>query len=210
MKSWVLQNIEQIAKKNSETFFIPSLNERESQGIDDEVRLHFELIESMINGCSAERMWVKIVKKESKSPKFTGILLNHPLFISDLSIGDEIIFDVEHIAQIIIKEGSPLWIDCAEESALVSQQCLEKNGIVRFLYRQKTAIQEDSGWRMFDGSEDDDYVNNPKNIRVVNVGYLLDKDPTLLTPLKGAIGAAYERNDINDPWKIVTDWIPEE
>jgi hypothetical protein len=37
---------------------------------------------------------------------------------------------------------------------------------------------------MFIGSEDDVYANDPQNIKMIKVGYLLDKDPSLLEPLK--------------------------
>ncbi|WP_256011784.1 immunity protein Imm33 domain-containing protein [Desertivirga xinjiangensis] len=84
--------------------------------------------------------------------------------------------------------------------------CLEPGGVIRFLYRETADEKEDSGWRMFSGLEDDEYANNPENITIMNVGYLLDKDPTLSIPLKSEKGAVYEREDIDKPWKAVDDW----
>ena len=87
---------------------------------------------------------------------------------------------------------------------------LEKDGVIRFLYRQETYNDQDSGWRMFTGLEDDDYANDPENIKLINIGYLLDKDPSLLEPLKNGYGAVFEREDTKTKWEKVEDWEPED
>ena len=79
-----------------------------------------------------------------------------------------------------------------------------------FLYREKPDKEDDSGWRMFTGSESDEYANDPKNIATINIGFLLDQDPSLLEPLKGSYGLAFERKDKKQPWKKVKDWKPME
>jgi uncharacterized protein YegJ (DUF2314 family) len=203
--SWVLENVEVAAKEKPDTFFIPDREEREGQAIGDEVRLHFLIMDSPAKH-RAERMWVEITEVTGSSLKYRGILTNEPSCIADLSIGDEIEFGVEHIAQTIIKEGSPYWIDSGEQAAFVSKLCLEPGGVIKFLYREGADGEEDSGWRMFSGQEDDEYANTPSNIRIINVGYLLDIDPSLLVPLKGKIGEAFERVDAASPWQQILDW----
>jgi hypothetical protein len=42
------------------------------------------------------------------------------------------------------------------------------------------------------------------------VGYLLDKDPILLKPLKNGYNVAYERDNEKSKWKKVKDWLPAE
>ena len=91
----------------------------------------------------------------------------------------------------------------------MTRQCLEPGGIIRFLYREAADREEDSGWRMFSGLEEQDYIDDPKNIRIINVGYLLDIDPTLLVALKGKIGDVYERADKAAKWEFVKDWRPD-
>ena len=50
-------------------------------------------------------------------------------------------------------------------------------------------------------------TSNPENIRLPNVGWLLDKDPSLLFPLKnGKPGDAYERAAKNTEWIKIDDW----
>jgi len=84
--------------------------------------------------------------------------------------------------------------------------CFIKGEVVRFLYREKADRKEDSGWRMMTGHETDEYNDDPANIRIVDVGYMLDKDSSLLEPLKEGIGAVFEREAKDKPWQRVTDW----
>lgn len=88
--------------------------------------------------------------------------------------------------------------------------CLERGECVRFLYREEADRKEDSGWRMFSGHESDEYANDPNNISILDVGWMLDRDPTLLEPLKEGVGAVFEREDKGSQCQRVTDWSPEE
>src|SRR5262249_22964068 len=141
---------------------------------------------------------------------YKGVLENSPVFIDDLEEGAEVTFNACHIAQTIIKKGDPRWIDCAGLKALVSEMCFDRGECVRFLYRQEADHKEDSGWRMFTGHETDEYNDDPNNVRIVEVGYMLDRDPSLLQPLKEGVGAAFERRNKDDAWNKVTDWSPSE
>src|SRR5262249_46773934 len=123
---------------------------------------------------------------------------------------DEATFKACYIAQTIIKKSHTRWIDCAHLKALVSAMCFVNGEYVRFLYRQNADRKEDSGWRMFTGHESLEYNDDPKNIRIVEVGYMLDRDPSLSPPLKEGVGAVFERKTKDAPWNKVTDWIPPE
>jgi len=201
-----LENIEQTAKQNPDTFFIPSVEERKHQKVGDSVRLHIWLKSPSEDEPRAERMWVTITQEQGLFKPYKGILENQPVYIDDLTIGDEVIFQPCHIARVIIKKDSPNWIDSSEQKALVSEMCFIKGEVVRFLYREKADRKEDSGWRMMTGHETDEYNDDPANIRIVDVGYMLDKDSSLLEPLKEGIGAVFEREAKDKPWQRVTDW----
>lgn len=205
-----LEDVAKKAKQLPDSFFIPSEKERKSKKVGDSVRLHFILDNPSEEEPSAERMWVTITQEQSMFKPYKGTLENQPVSIEDLNVGDEISFKACHIAQTIIKKGDPMWIDCGDKKALVSNMCMEKGGVIRFLYREKADREEDSGWRMFTGYESDEYNEDSSNIRIVNVGYLLDKDPSLIEPLKEGIGAVYERDDKGKKWNKVTDWAPTE
>ncbi|WP_271814644.1 DUF2185 domain-containing protein [Clostridium beijerinckii] len=206
MSGWKLEDVESVNKENPNTFFISSLKERSSQKKGDLVRLHFLLTNPKDGEPRAERMWVEILRKKMFSKKYIGILTNIPVYIKDLNIGDEIEFEPKHIARTFIKKEDSRWLEIEEKKALVSKKCMEDNVTICWLYREKADKVEDSGWRMFSGDEDEEYTNNPDNIRVISVGYLLDKDPTLLEIVKSEIGSAYERENKDASWKKVEDW----
>ena len=205
-----LENVEKVAQTHPDTFFIPPIDERQNQEIGDSVRLHFLLDNPNEGEPRAERMWVTVTQTRNLLRPYRGTLENSPVYIDDLNIGDEVEFKPCHIARTIIKEDDPRWIDSAEQKALVSSMCFDEGECVRFLYREKADRDEDSGWRMFTGHESEEYTNEANNIRIVEVGWLLDRDPSLLEPLKQGVGAVYERDDQGSHWKIVTDWTPEE
>jgi len=205
-----LENVEDTAKRCPETFFIPSSSERKSQKTGSSVRLHFLVEEPDENGPQAEHLWVKITQERGFFRPYKGVLENAPALITNLRQGDEITFEPRHIAKTVIKKDDPRWIDAADLKALVSEMCFDKGQTVRFLYRQKADREEDSGWRMFTGHETEEYTDKPKNVRIVDVGYMLDRDPSLLLPLKEGIGAVYERDEQGTPWQKVTDWDPED
>ena len=202
------EDVEKAAAQNPESFFIPNADERKSQKIGDSVRLHFMLQDVGANEPRAERIWVTITQAQSLFKPYKGTLETNPVFFQDFKINDEVSFKACHIAQTIIKKGDPRWIDSADLKALVSKMCLEKGNAVLFLYREQSDRKEDSGWRMFSGKEPEGYTDFPANISLMNVGFLLDKDPTLLEPLKGGIGEAFERDGPGRPWKKIADWSP--
>jgi hypothetical protein len=200
-----LEDVERTAKQYPDTFFIPSEEERKSQKVGASVRLHFLLKNPSDDEPRAERMWVTVTQEQGFLRPYKGTLENVPAFIEDLKPGEEVTFRSCHIAQTLIKKGDPRWIDSANMKALVSALCLEKDEVVRFLYRHQADNDIDSGWRMFTGHETPEYTDDPKNIRIVEVGFMLDRDPSLLEPLKGGIGSVFERKDKDVPWHKVTD-----
>jgi hypothetical protein len=201
-----LEDVEKTARENPETFFLPSSEERKSQRVGDSVRLHFRLKSPAAGEPQAERMWVTVTREQGFLRPYKGLLQNSPVFIEDLEQGVEVTFKSRHIAQTIIKQGDPRWVDCANLKALVSEMCFATGECVRFLYRQAADRKEDSGWRMFTGHETEDYNDDPKNVRIVDVGYMLDRDPSLSQPLKQGVGAVFERRTKDEPWNKVTDW----
>lgn len=205
-----LEDVEKTARENPETFFIPSAEERKSQRVGDSVRLHFRLKNPSGDEPQAERMWVTVTQEQGLLKPYKGMLQNAPIYIEDLKPGDEVAFKPCHIAQTIIKKGDPRWIECAKLKALVSAMCFAKGEYVRFLYRQAADRTEDSGWRMFTGHETEEYNDEARNIRIVEVGAMLDRDPSLLQPLKEDVGAVFERETKNQPWQKITDWAPRE
>ena len=199
-----LEDVERTAEESPDTFFIPPDAERRSQRIGDSVRLHFVLADPAEGEPRAERMWVTITESVGSGESYKGRLENQPAFIDNLMMGDEVSFEPRHIARTVIKKSDPRWIDSSELKAFVSAMCLEAEECVRFLYREEPDRAEDSGWRMFTGHESDGYANEPQNIRLIEVGWILDRDPSLLEPLKQGVGAVYERKNKGSSWVPVS------
>lgn len=89
---------------------------------------------------------------------------------------------------------------------MVTRQCLTPGSGVRWMYREAPTREEDSGWRLFTGEEDNAYLSDPKNTAIMNVYDLIDRDPTLLEPFKGAVGTAFERSGAGAAWVEVKNW----
>ena len=209
-EKWKLQNVAESAKRNPKTFFIPSITEINELKEGNIVKLIFDLVDPEDDDPGAERMWVIIKKtKNLLNKKYVGILDNDPIYISSLKSGDSIEFYKENIASIYIEKNSSKWFDSIEKKALVSKLCLEEGEFVRFLYRENPDNKEDSGWRLFSGKESAEYANDSQNIKIMNISYLTDIDPTLLLPFQNPIGFAFERKNKNYNWKKIEDWSPE-
>jgi len=203
---WSLQDVERAARANPRSFFIPDLEERCSQSVGDEVRLHFLLTAEGPDIPGAERMWVDIVEKVGDPPRYVGVLNNQPVHIRDLKAGDCVSFGPEHIAQTIIKRSDPRWFEAADLRAVVSRKVFDNGQMVRWMYRQAPDGDGDSGWRLFTGDETAEYLEDSKNIRLCSIGWLLDWDPSLLPAIRAEAGAAFERPPGSLAWVPVTDW----
>lgn len=209
-KTWSLENVVETARFHPNSFFIPGEDERTTRQPGDSVRLHFVLTDRRSGEPSAERMWVTIEDVRDTSPRYVGVLDSEPAYIRGLWAGTEIVFDPEHIAQTIIKNTDPRWFEAAEQSALVSKQVFEAGQCIRWMYRESADREEDSGWRLFSGTETPDYLNDSSNVQICSVGWLTNFDPTLLPSIRGDVGVAFERSSASEPWVEVKDWEPED
>jgi len=209
MKNWGLRNAEEKAAAHPRSFFIPSFEERVALSAGDVVQLHFFLLADAGPGSpAAERMWVEIEEKTFDPLRFIGVLTNQPVDIAGLNRGDLITFGPEHVARILVDPIDPELAELTEKSAIVSRLVFEEGGSIRWIYREAVPDEQDSGWRIFNGDEPQEYLDNPSNCRLCNIGWLIDFDPTLLPSLLEPPGAAFERPSRSDAWVRVSDWTP--
>ena len=99
--------MEKTAKQNSDTFFLPSVTERNTLKVGASVRLHFLLENPADEEPRAERMWVTVTQEHSLFRPYKGTLDNQPVYIENLAPGDEISFKPCHVAQTLIKKTDP-------------------------------------------------------------------------------------------------------
>jgi hypothetical protein len=151
-------------------------------------------------------MWVEITGQDPDTRCYTGVLTNAPGILQTLQAGDTLEFEPRHIAQTILRKGDPAWVEVGDKAALVTRKCLLPGSTVRWMYRDPASREQDSGWRLFTGEEDGAYLSDAKNTRIMNVYDLIDRDPGLLEPFKGAVGTAFERSGPDAAWVEVKDW----
>lgn len=95
--------------------------------------------------------------------------------------------------------------------ALVSKLAVgEKPLPVRFLYRTVPLNLKDTGWRLFTGYEDPDFLADKDNLMPYPLETLTAMDSSLEPLVESAPGSVWERVP-GDTWQAVTDFeIPVE
>lgn len=86
------------------------------------------------------------------------------------------------------------------DGAFVTEKVLSEGLPVLFIYREDPDNDQDSGWRAFSGAEDQEYINNPDNWKLVSLDVLTDRDPSVSEVLEYPVGSAFERNQENEDW----------
>ena len=210
MSEWFLADVEKAAETDPDSFFIPSEKERQNQVVGKLVQLHFMLSNPSEKEPRAERMWVTISKVLPSKNGYEGVLENQPRYIKGLNAGDIIKFRPRHIGQVIVPRNDPRWLDIGDRVALVSKLVFEGDKTIRFMYRERPDNEKDSGWRLFSGNETDEYNSDAENIRLCNISWLVDWDPSLLEIFKNKFDAAFERKSKRAKWRQVQDWRPSE
>ena len=70
---------------------------------------------------------------------------------------------------------------------------VEKQKKVGYMYREVPEELNDSGWRFFLGTEDEDYINNPENIGIYDVNTVANFDDAIIPYLNSSYGEEFER-----------------
>ena len=166
-----LGNAEDKHAASPRTFFIPSRAEREALSPGDHARLLFELLDPEEGDPAAERMWVQVTDAEGE--RYRGILTNAPGVITTISRGDPVDFGPEHVLTTLAD-----WT-LLERKIFVSRRSHDRDLRPGFVYREDPDNEDDSGWRALVGDESAEEVDDPGNVLLQAVGYLLDRWPEL-------------------------------
>ena len=87
---------------------------------------------------------------------------------------------------------------------MVSKMVTEKKMKPLFMYREKRANRQDSGWRIFSGFETQEFADDPNNTGIYNPSTILQIDSTIADLLLSGVGSIFERQDPNSEWYRVT------
>lgn len=74
---------------------------------------------------------------------------------------------------------------------------------VGYMYREVPDRDSDSGWRFFSGTESQDYVDNPENLKIYDVNTIANYDPDIIPYLDSDYGAEYERLQDSHFFKMI-------
>lgn len=105
MDDRVKYRLDDAAARNKEfpTFEVPSAAEIGKVRPGDEAKLVFLYPSKRPDGCTAERMWVRITRLPLEGdPTYRGILQNQPLLpsLAGARRGDTITFEARHVASL--------------------------------------------------------------------------------------------------------------
>ncbi|KEZ51602.1 DUF2185 domain-containing protein [Metabacillus indicus] len=202
--NWYLDNVYDLNKESPYTFYVPSSEVLDKLVVDDYVKLIFVTEKAEDDGYRGERMWVQITSINGK--KFKGKLDNEPHRLP-LEIGDVVSFGVENICDTEYQDpNSSKWDFYFDSLVTVSEDVLEREEF-NFLLRDHPNGEEDFGWSIFSGYEDDDYLSDSENFQIVSIGVILNFDDSILEFIHEPPLCAYERNDNGVFYKIDDyDW----
>ncbi len=201
-QSWSLEDVAQIAKGAPYTFYLPPKSVTSKLGKDSLVKLMFKCDVDNDKGWSAERMWVIVTKRDGDN--FTGLLDNDPYYIPDIKAGDALEFKIAHILQTSIEDTTPSVVDKYLPRCYVTSSVLHDKNSVFQLFREKPTEEEKeknySGWNLFSGLEDDDYLNNPDNWNYVSLGAVLNIDDRFVHLLESEFASEYAWDDSTESY----------
>lgn len=170
---FILENVAERNKLDARHFLKPSDDEIKQLAVGDIVKLNFLISKELENGCRAERMWVEI--QEIDNDSFVGVLTNQPAFINTINAGDTINFSKDNIATVIVKNNP---FDFSK-MAVISNKAIENREINWAIRSDELNDEQDSGWSLFFGDEDDDYLNDYHNVTIISLENAMQIEPLL-------------------------------
>lgn len=76
---------------------------------------------------------------------------------------------------------------------IASNRITVDGALVGFMYREERVDPEDSGWRFMEGSETEEYLENPANGKIFDVNIIAHHDQAIIPYLSSKIGSELER-----------------
>lgn len=189
MPSWHLENADEIAAEKKYTFF---KSPRETIALvtpGEVVKLIFVFESEDPEAPRAERMWV-LVDTIEPNGKFIGRLNNHPSWIKDLKLDDEVTFDATNIINTEHDDDDNL-VERYIKRCYVTNRILKDGARVGYLYRETPDNERDSGWRFTANDESDEYMDDSKNTAFVSIGAVLSKDDSFIHLLDSPEGSEF-------------------
>ena len=74
---------------------------------------------------------------------------------------------------------------------------------IGYMYREEPDEELDNGWRFFEGTESDEYVNDTNNIGIYSANTIANYDPAIIPYLDLPYGTELERVIGTDRFQII-------
>jgi len=189
MASWVLDDARQHAAQYPYTYYKADDATIGLVAVGEFVKLSFRIVQPLPNGPGAERMWVKV---ESIGPgdHFVGSLGNAPKYIRDIALGDRVEFQRDNIVNTQHDPANSL-VDRLMAGCQVTKCILDGQTPIGFIFRMKPMGPEDSGWRIFTGTESREYMLVKENVVFTSLGSVMNVDNSVLHLLGEPVGAEF-------------------
>ncbi len=78
-------------------------------------------------------------------------------------------------------------------SCIASDKITVEGGKIGYMYREEASNETDSGWRFFEGTEDEQYTNNPDNFSIFELNTICNYDSDIIPYLNEPVGAKLEK-----------------
>ena len=89
--------------------------------------------------------------------------------------------------------------------SLVSNQILEEGLPIRFMYREEPLDEEDSGWRVLSGREDQEYLDDSDNSKFIGVNTMANMDQSIIPYLGKELGSELEKKDDGSGFETLSE-----
>ena len=85
--------------------------------------------------------------------------------------------------------------------AVVSRKIIREGYNVGYMVREEPHDEQDSGWMMSAGDEDDEYINNIENLELVLINNIANLDPAIMSCIDAPAGTSMVRvsEDVFEP-----------
>lgn len=96
--------------------------------------------------------------------------------------------------------------DLFEKFALISKYIIDEKLPITWIFRDNPETNEDSGWRILSGSEDEDFFDDQEDSFVgITIAELLRYEPSLVSLINSPFQSEFERTDTDSNWEAVSD-----
>ncbi len=121
---------------------------------------------------------------------FTGVLDNEPYYLKSIKVVETITFRAENIA--CIYKTKTLFDE--KLFAIITKKALDERQINWVVRSDDLYNEQDSGWQFFYGDEDEQYLEDTNNSKIISLEQVLSFEP-LLEEIFSSSGYTYEYSE---------------